>query len=395
MPADPRTPGPPWSSGEPLVSVVTPCLNHAGFIEQTIQSVLAQTYPNVEYLVIDGGSTDGSVPIIRRYEDRLAHWVSEPDRGQADAINKGLGRANGQIVAWLNSDDLYYPDTIANAVRLFAQQPQAVLVYGDAVLVDAAGQFVRYFTEVEPFNAFRLRNCADFIMQPAAFIRRQALQRVGLLDPDLHWCLDWDLWCRLAELGRVHYEPVLAAANRHHGQTKTQIGGRQRLEEVRQVWRRHGSSLWPHALFSYRAKELRLRRAATRSRWRRPVLSVAALACEVGGIANFFHARRHRRAIRGLTHGSHACGQSVSICFPLFRPARSVELSLRSAQPWKLQVRLNGHLEPPQTLAAPAGHVAFDLPPSVINDHLLDLQISRQGTSVRQAPLYLEALQLR
>jgi len=124
----------------PRVSIITPSYNQAQFLEQTICSVLGQNYPNLEYWVIDGGSTDGSAEIIQKYAGQLAGWVSEPDRGQAEGINKGLARATGEVVAWLNSDDLYYPDAIEAAVEALAANPQASFVFSDVESIDEAGK---------------------------------------------------------------------------------------------------------------------------------------------------------------------------------------------------------------------------------------------------------------
>ena len=365
----------------PLVSIITPSLNQAAFIDQTIRSVLAQDYPRLEYIVIDGGSTDGSTEIIEQHQRHLAHWISEPDLGQADAINKGMARARGQILGWLNSDDLYFPETVRTAVALFKKHPEAVLIYGNAVIIDEEAQFLRYFTEIEPPNFFRLRNCADFIMQPSTFFRRSAFKQAGPLDRSLHWCMDWDLWCRLSAIGRVHYEPVLLAANRQHVSAKTQTGGRPRLTEIRKIRDRHGTSWWPHAHFSYLAKEMR--RRGKSSVLRRLMWHTGATMATAGGFRNFLHARRNRRPIGGLYHGTHRCLPHVHIRFPLFRDARTVELDLCANGDQIAGVRINGHNRPFPIQYQTEVKLLFDLPRSAKLDQAIDLQIKFRSMSGR------------
>lgn len=198
----------------PLVSIVTPSFNQAPYLEQTLRSVLEQDYPAIEYFVMDGGSTDGSVKIIQRYAHRLAGWVSEPDRGQADAINKGFARAHGEIVAWLNSDDLYLPGAVRAAVEIFERHPQAGMVFGDVVSIDGEGNPIHVMT----FGDWGLEELMQFriISQPGVFVRRQVLEQAGLLDLSYHYLLDHHLWLRCAQVAPMVYLRQRLACARFH-----------------------------------------------------------------------------------------------------------------------------------------------------------------------------------
>jgi len=202
----------------PLVSIITPSYNQVRYLETTICSVLEQEYPRLEYLIVDGASTDGSVDIIQRYADKLTWWVSEPDKGQADAINKGLLRAQGEIVAWLNSDDYYLPGAIETAVRAFQENEQCGLVFGDVLAVDGQGHTLNLLR-------YAPRSLADLmsfqiIGQPSVFMRRSVLEQAGLLDLDYHYLLDHHLWIRMAAIAPTHYLPVTLSAARFHSEAK-------------------------------------------------------------------------------------------------------------------------------------------------------------------------------
>ena len=201
-----------------LVSIVTPSFNQARYLETTIESVLTQDYPRIEYIVIDGASTDGSVDIIKKYESRLAFWVSEKDNGQADAINKGLARANGEIVAWLNSDDYYLPNAVSNAVKVFEGIPAVVTAYGDMLAVNELGQTINTLK----YKQLSLEDllCFQIIGQPAVFFRREAFEKTGGLDTTFHYLLDHHLWIRLAQQGRILHVPQTWAAARYHAEAK-------------------------------------------------------------------------------------------------------------------------------------------------------------------------------
>ena len=201
-----------------LVSIITPSYNQAPYLEQTIQSVLEQDYPLIEYIVVDGSSTDHSVEVIRKYADRLAYWISEKDSGQAEAINKGFARARGEIVAWLNSDDYYLLNTVSVAVRCFEQNPDVVMLYGDMLAVDGDGQT----TNVLKYKQLTLEDllCFQIIGQPSVFFRRSALEKTGWLDTSFHFMLDHHLWIRLAQQGRILHIPQIWSAARYHADAK-------------------------------------------------------------------------------------------------------------------------------------------------------------------------------
>ena len=201
-----------------LVSIITPSFNQAKYLEDTIQSVLSQDYENLEYIIIDGASTDGSVEIIEKYTDKLTFWISEKDSGQAEAINKGFSRATGEIVAWLNSDDYYLPGIISAAVKTFQENPDVVLIYANMLAVNEHGQIINHLT----YNQFTLEDllCFQIIGQPAVFMRRDALEKAGYLSPTFHFLLDHHLWLRIALQGRILHLDETWATARYHPEAK-------------------------------------------------------------------------------------------------------------------------------------------------------------------------------
>ncbi len=203
----------------PKVSIVTPSFNQAQFLEKTISSVIGQDYPNIEYIVIDGGSTDGSQEIIKKYEDRITYWVSEKDNGQSDAINKGLKKCTGEIVAWINSDDLYVEGAVSRAVKFFEEHPDTDLIHGDIDFIDKDGQFLfniktRDFTLPELLETNR-------IAQPTTFWKSKIFDDVGYLDEARHYIMDYDFWIRVAMKHRIRHIDTTIARFRLHNESKT------------------------------------------------------------------------------------------------------------------------------------------------------------------------------
>ncbi len=217
----------------PLVSIVVPSFNQARFLEATLRSLLEQDYPNLEVLLVDGGSSDGSLDIIQRWEPHLSYWVSEPDRGQADAINKGLQMAKGEVAAWLNSDDLLLPGAVMEAVQALQAHPEAVMAYADGVLIDEQS----YLLDWHRYRQYSLLDllCFDVLLQPTVFVRRSALEGVGLLCRDYRLILDHELWIRLAACGPLHHVGTYWAAERTHPEAKTVAAAAEFASEARRL----------------------------------------------------------------------------------------------------------------------------------------------------------------
>ena len=229
-----------------------------------MRSVLDQGHHQFEYIVVDGGSTDGSVDIIKQYADRLVWWVSEKDSGQAEAINKGMKRARGEIVAWLNSDDVYMPGAIEAAVKAFASRPETVLVYGNMLAVDGQGRTIN----VLRYRQLSLEDllCFEIIGQPAVFMRRAAFEAAGGLDTSLHFMLDHQLWIKVAQQGQIVHMDEIWAAARYHAEAKNRSQATGFAREAFQVlrWAEDEASLTPALRLLGRRPEAAVQRVNAR-----------------------------------------------------------------------------------------------------------------------------------
>jgi glycosyltransferase involved in cell wall biosynthesis len=199
-----------------LISIVTPSFNQAEFIEETILSVITQDYARREYLIFDGGSTDGTVDIIRRHADKVDYWVSEQDRGQSHAINKGFALASGDVLTWLNSDDVYLPGALSAVAECFQRQPEVDLVYGNFIYTDIHGRVLRR-RKVSPRISYDQLVFHDYLGQPAVFFRRSLLEQIGAVNESLNYSMDWELFLRMWKVAKpLHLARELATFRLNH-----------------------------------------------------------------------------------------------------------------------------------------------------------------------------------
>lgn len=248
-----------------LVSIITPSFQQGRYLEETIRSVLEQDYPNIEYIVMDGGSKDETVSILKKYSDRIAFWTSEPDKGQTDAINKGFARAKGQILAWINSDDTYNPGAIRQAVTYLHEHPEVGVVYSDLNFIDGESNIIGKFPAAQTDLA-RLRTGYVHVPQPATFFRAEYWRQIGPLDDSFFFAMDYDLWVRLAGVTQLKYLPGPVWANfRMHLDAKTINADERCWPEMLRVHYRDGGSFFSPIVAKYYLRKL----AAPYLRWQK------------------------------------------------------------------------------------------------------------------------------
>lgn len=224
----------------PKISVITPSFNQGQFLEECINSVIGQKYPYLEYIIIDGGSTDGSVEIIKRYDSEISYWVSEKDNGQSDAINKGFSHATGDIIAWLNSDDIYYKDSLWKIADIYNrnrnQMDEVGFILGNGYRYRwPEGNLQRFCSKNVAFSRKVLAEGLDYILQPSVFVIRKAAEEAGYLRDSLHYCMDWEWWYRLSEKHKVIVTDQMLSLSREYDETKTSTGKMRRWIEIQQL----------------------------------------------------------------------------------------------------------------------------------------------------------------
>jgi len=275
----------PGNGSWPSITVITPSYNQASFIEETIRSVLLQGYPNLQYIVMDGGSTDGSIEIIKKYSPWLSHWVSERDRGQSHAINKGFARSRGEVVTWLNSDDVLQEHTLLTIGQYFVENPTCEFLAGLSEIRDVTGAEILWLVNDLPHSLSQLLEypLGRYLAQPSVFFRRATLDAVGPLNEQLHYAMDLDLWLRMAEHHRIEILPQKLSWMRRHDNAKTLRENVRVYTEVESIIDRYRSNI---STSKYRS----LVRAVRRSK---------AHACLRSGLSTPRSTKQMRAAIVG------------------------------------------------------------------------------------------------
>lgn len=237
----------------PIISIITPSYNQGQFIEETILSVLNQIYKNIQYIIIDGDSTDNTMEILEKYRDRIDIIIHEKDKGQTDAINKGFKLAKGDLVGWINSDDILYPECVEKIVNFYTKTPNAVIIYNNYQHIIDRNNKVKQLIHLEIPNREHLL-CKDYrIIQQGSFYNSDIVHRIDYLNDKLHYCMDLDLWLRLLDHGNIYgIENKPLSAFREWEETKTSTGRYKFFREIRKVIKQHGAGLFsPNVIRTY------------------------------------------------------------------------------------------------------------------------------------------------
>jgi glycosyltransferase involved in cell wall biosynthesis len=338
----------------PPVTIVTPSYNQGRFFRATVESVLSQDYPNLEYLIMDGGSTDETPSIAAEYASRLT-FISAPDRGQTHAINKGFRRARGTVLAWVNSDDILLPGAITKAVAGLQATPPAPAVYGEGYRIDQDDRRLGRFPHTEPFNLWKLVFVLDYVLQQSVFLRRSAVEEIGYLDESLHYTMDWDLLIRLGKRWPLHYIPEFLGAIREYPEAKSFAGGAQRVREIRDLLRKHSGMRYAPGYAIYALE-------TWRRWWNAPV---------TGRIVN--HLRAHSQ---GLSRDGWA---ATTLRYMVPAGEGPIEIRGLSSSPQTLSIVVNGAAAGEHSV--PAGSFRVELK----TDGLASLEIIAQSKWVMRS----------
>lgn len=359
----------------PWVTIVTPSLNQGAFIRGAIESVLGQTYPNIEYIVIDAVSTDETKSVVAQYADRLT-FVSEPDRGQSDAINKGWKMGKGEILGWLCADDLLLPDAVQTIVDTFRHHPDASFVFGGCELLDRQGRVTGVWLASE-HDQWKLIHGYDYVAQPAAFGARRAIEAVGFVDENLHFGMDWDLFIRLSAFGHVVPIPEVIARAHVYLEAKSSSGGFRRWRELVAITRRHGDRRYPPSYFFHGVDALR---SGCRHWMRRHPGLVSSLGPRPRRWTNSLMDRVCRRAVKHATRGwfdDNWAGPTLTR--KLFGDGGTLELRGRLPGEYpdlagqRLKVTCNGTVLAHRELTS--GSFSWDLPLPTRRDDSVEIKI--------------------
>ncbi|MGD0038139.1 MAG: glycosyltransferase family 2 protein [Bacteroidota bacterium] len=326
----------------PKITVITPSFNQGKFIERTIKSVLSQNYPHLEYIIVDGGSTDETLDILRKYEKHL-RWISEQDTGQSSAINKGFRMATGEIVAWLNSDDTYLPNALKTVGHYFAGHPNAMMVYGEGYIIDENDKRQRRFPFTEPkFDLWKLIYYSDYILQQSTFFRRSIFDSIEMLSESLHYTMDWDLFIRIGKRFPVDYIPEYLGNIREHREAKTSTGGHKRFKEIKYIIRHHGVMLYSLAYFNYAWDTYGKRWFLVKSEGEsNNVLNKICVKSKIllltKRVLEFFFIRYQKRLQQGY-YSDHWIGRNSMIVLPDYTPEVKKNLLIIEGEAWKPNV---------------------------------------------------------